>query len=171
MRGSSRTKPNAALKRTTKAKALRLAREAKRNALVREAKKSRADVGLVMLAPVSPGDDVILGVRRGLIGHPHSPIFRIKEEDIVGAIEKVEELGGIVTKIGVLVLAQLVGHNLAMGSDGLAKKLAAFARIDLAQLEKDATEEAADEALAMEIARAKVASQTSGGEDPADIVL
>lgn len=109
----------------------------------RKIKVKRADTALVMIE--QPGE-VVFGVRQGLFGHPSTLTYRLKHEEIVGAVERPEDLGQIVTKLGVLALAQLLRHNLAYGTEGMAKRLSDWAGIDLEALAKEAAyfEETAD---------------------------
>lgn len=139
MRGTkeTRTYPNRDKKRATKRKALR-AKNRKLGEEVRKAvQKLRADVNIVFL---NEEDEVVVVPRIGLFGHARSPAYRIGHEIIVGAVEDADhkELGGICTKLGVMVLAQAVGHHLAYGADGLARALAKWAGIDLEKLKEEA---------------------------------
>ena len=132
-----RTYPNRDKSREYTRKANRLAREKKMNELRKDVKHNRADSNIVLLRDEA-GDELIVAVRRGLFGHDRAPIIRVSAEEIAGACEDVKELGGIATKVGVMVLAQLTGHHLSYGAEGLAKALAKFARIDLDALKKEA---------------------------------
>lgn len=135
MRGNTRDYPNRAKNRETRRKVNRLAVEKKRNKIAKLVKHLRADLNVVMMR----GDqEVILAPRLGLFGHANAPVYRLGDEEIAGACEDVIELGGICTKLGLMCLAQLVGHNLAYGSDGLAKQFAKWAGIDLEALKKAA---------------------------------
>lgn len=144
MRGTRETRsyPNRDKSRERKRKATRLAREAKHNELTRAVRRLRADANIVLLRE---DGEVVVVPRRGLFGHARAPVFRIPDEQVVGAVEDLSELGGICTKLGVMVLAQLVGHNLAYGSDGLARALVKWAGIDLEALKKEIADERADE--------------------------
>jgi hypothetical protein len=122
-------------RRKNKAKSLRLERARKMNELRKDVKRNKSDTNIVLMR----GDEeLVIAVRRGLFGHDCSPILRVTADEIVGAVEDVKELGGIATKVGVMVLAQLTGHHLSYGAEGLAKALASFAQIDLEALAKEA---------------------------------
>lgn len=140
MRGTERKIPNKDKKRATKRKTKRLAFEAEINKLKKAYKQRRADLNLIM---VRGEDELVFGVRRGLFGHPAAPILRMKFEEIVGATEDVKEMGALVTKLGVLAMSQMIGYNLAYGTDDMAKALAKWCKIDLEALKAEATLEAA----------------------------
>lgn len=161
---------NSAKKRTNKRKALRLKNEAKR---LRLAKRARAKQGDVNLRSLALDDKVIIGVRRGLIGHQRGVVLSVSHEDIVGGIENPSEFGGVCTKLGLLTLAALLGVSVAEGPDFLAKELARFAQIDLDALKKELADEAASEtaddtAPAAEGVPAAGAGDAGGGGDPVD---
>lgn len=129
------------LRRKNKAKTLRKARNAKMAELRKLVAHSREDANIVLM---KGDDEIVLAVRRGLFGHDRSPIIRVPHEDLVGAVEDKVQLGNICTKLGVMVLAQLVGHHLSYGADELANAVAKWAGIDLAQLAKEAADGAAE---------------------------
>lgn len=132
------------LRRKNKAKTKRLDREKKMNELRKGLKRNRADTNIVLMRNEAD-EELVLAVRRGLLGHSSSPVLRISADEVVGAVEDIKELGGIATKVGVMVLAQLTGHHLSMGADGLAKALAKFAQIDLEAIKKEAEESDAND--------------------------
>jgi hypothetical protein len=123
------------MRRKNKQKAKRLERETKMNELRKLVAHSREDAQIVLM---KGDDEVVFAVRRGLFGHDRAPVFRVSHEDVVGAVEDTTQLGGLCTKLGVMVLAQLTGHHLSRGVDDLAKALAKWAGIDLAELTKEA---------------------------------
>lgn len=146
-------------------------RQVKRAARKREHAKTRDKVLATFKAGktfanimmVRGKEEVVLGQRTGLFGHPTTTVLRLPDEKIVGAVEDVKELGEIVTQLGILALAALVNYNPAFGPEGLAKALARWANIDLTELEKRAEEEALAQAkAAIEAAKAE-------GEAPSDV--
>lgn len=131
--------------RLAKRKRQRLAREAARNKLAATRKRLRSDVQIAAVAQPSQ-ERVVIGVTSGTFGSPHGVTFNLSNEAIVGTVEDNRELGTLVTNLGLMVLAALVRHDLAGGTEGLAKKLAKFAHIDLELLAVEAAAQAkADE--------------------------
>jgi hypothetical protein len=127
-------------KRDVRRKGLRLLREASRNIVRESVKAERANASVVALRREG---NTIFGMRTGLFGHPTTTVLRVPDETVVGAIEDAQELGSMVTQVGMLVMASLFNYNLAFGVEGLAKKMAAWAGIDVEALRKAAEEEAA----------------------------
>jgi hypothetical protein len=127
-------------RRKNRAKAKRL-ETAKLKAQVRQALKAlKADVHVVALKHPS---EVVFGIRTGLLGHPTTTVLRVPHEKIVGGVEDNQELGEVVTQLGLLALGGLLRFNLAMGPEELAKAFAKWAGIDLEALKKEAEQEAA----------------------------
>lgn len=80
--------------------------------------------------------DIVIGVARGFTGSGEV-LYRIGAEKLAGAIEDRKELAVIVNNLGLLVLAQLCGFNLAESLDELPKALAAWGHIDVKTLIED----------------------------------
>lgn len=93
--------------------------------------------------------EILIGVAQGFTGAGEI-LYRLDQEKLAGAIEDRKELAVIVNNLGLLVLAQLSGFNLAESLDGLPKALAQWAHIDVAKALKD---EQADTAEALRIAQ------------------
>lgn len=91
--------------------------------------------------------DIIVGVARGITGGGEI-LYRIEPEKLAGAIEDRRELAVIVNNLGLLVLAQLSGFNLAESLDDLPRALAKWGHMEK---EFDATlaEKRVAEALAI----------------------
>jgi hypothetical protein len=87
--------------------------------------------------------DILIGVARGITGGGEI-LYRIEPEKLAGAIEDRKELAVIVNNLGLLVLAQLSGFNLAESLDDLPRALAKWGHIekefDAAQAEKQVAE-------------------------------
>jgi hypothetical protein len=87
--------------------------------------------------------DILIGVARGFTGGGEI-LYRIEPEKLAGAIEDRRELAVIVNNLGLLVLAQLSGFNLAESLDDLPRALAKWGHIekefDAAQAEKQVAE-------------------------------
>lgn len=130
--------------RDAKRKAARLERERQRNVLGRVVKGLRADIQVAALSKPSE-EKVVFGVVTGTYGSPGAVSLSISHESVVGINESNEELGTLVTNLGLLVLSALVRHNLAEGVDGLPKKLAAFAHVDLEALKREAESDAQEQ--------------------------
>lgn len=84
---------------------------------------------------------IVISVARGWTG-AGEVLYRIDAEKLAGAIEDRKELAVIVNNLGLLVLAQLTGFNLADTLEALPKSLAAWGHIDVKVLIKDDTAEA-----------------------------
>lgn len=96
--------------------------------------------------------DILIGVARGITGSGEI-LYRLEPDKLAGAIEDRKELAVIVNNLGLLVLAQLSGFNLAESLDELPKAIAKWAHIDVQALKKD---EQADMAEALRIAQKTV---------------
>lgn len=130
------------LKRDAKRKQKRLALERARNELSTARKRLRTDAPITALRLEAKGE-IVIGVRRGLFGHPNDVVLRVDDTSIVGCVEDRAELAKLVNNVGLLVVSQLFRHDLAEGVDGLGKSIATWAGIDLDKL---AAEAAADDA-------------------------
>lgn len=130
------------MKRSALRKQKRLATEEVSRQIGRARKRLRSDAPVVALRRAIDGE-VVIGIRRGLFGHPGTVLLRVDDASIVGCVEDKAELGKLVNNVGLLVTAALFKHNLAEGVDGLAKSIARWAGIDLEALAKEAAEEAA----------------------------
>lgn len=151
--------------------------------MVRKVKANRIFANIVGLRRVVPTMDEqgkaetygesVFGVRTGLFGHPTTTVLRIPDEKVVGCVEDVKELGEVVNQLGLLTLAALLKYNLALGPEGLAKKFAQWAGIDLTELQKKADEEAMEQAKAsVEAVKAQKAEDealTEAVESEADL--
>jgi hypothetical protein len=87
--------------------------------------------------------DIVIGVARGFTG-AGEVLYKLTPEVLAGAIEDRKELAVIVNNLGLLVLAQLSGFNLAESLDDLPRALAKWGHMekefDEAQQEKQAQE-------------------------------
>lgn len=119
--------------RDAKRKRKRLATEAARNVLTKARRSLRADVNLIALNRPSD-DEVLIGVRQGVFGHPGNVLLRVDYTSVVGCVEDKAELGKLVNNLGILALSQLIGYNLAEGLDNFGKAFANWAQIDLEEL-------------------------------------
>lgn len=77
--------------------------------------------------------EILIGVARGFTG-AGEVLYRIDAEKLAGAVEDRAELAVIVNNLGLLVLAQLTGFNLAESLEELPKALAKWAHIDIKAL-------------------------------------
>jgi hypothetical protein len=154
-----KTKPTAddlakAKKRDKRRKGLRLKRAARLQALTTRAKSNRATAEVVALnqrparvrGDEQPTGQIVFGMRTGLFGHPTTTVLRVPDEQIAGAVEDMNEMGEIVTKIGLLTLGALLNYNLAGGPEGMAVAFARWAGLDLEALKKASDEEQLAEA-------------------------
>lgn len=140
-------------KRSQRQKGLRLLREASRNIVAKKVRTNRADAQVIVL---NRPEELTFGMRTGLLGHPTTTVLRVQHETLVGALEQGpdkditedarRQLGEIATQVGLLTLAALFNYNLAWGPEGLAKKMADWAGIDIEALRAAAAAEAAEEA-------------------------
>lgn len=103
---------------------------------------------------------MVISVARGWTG-AGEVLYRIDAEKLAGAIEDRKELAVIVNNLGLLVLAQLSGFNLADTLEGLPKSLAQWAHIDVAALVKDDAQEALH--IAQQTIHGKHGRGTEGG--------
>lgn len=112
-----------------------------------------------------PADgSIVIGVARGFTG-AGEVLYRIDAEKLAGAMEDRKELAVIVNNLGLLVLAQLCGFNLADSLDELPKALATWGHIDVKELERD---EKADIAAALAIAQKTVHGEHGRESTPGD---
>lgn len=137
-----KNKPPTLKRRKNKQKAKRLAHTQLMNEISTTARKLRADASLVAVRRVMQGD-VIIGVRKGLFGHPNPVMLRLDDASIAGCAEDKTELAKFVNNMGLLVVSQMFNHNLAEGIEKLGESIARWAGIDLEALRKAAAEEAA----------------------------
>lgn len=79
---------------------------------------------------------IVISVARGWTG-AGEVLYRIDAEKLAGAIEDRKELAVIVNNLGLLVLAQLCGFNLADTLEAMPKALAQWAHIDVKALLRD----------------------------------
>ncbi len=144
----------ASKKRDKRRKGLKLKRAASRQSLRTELKTKRVYANVVAInqrAPRVRGEDqpagsVVFGMRTGLFGHPTTTVLRVPDEQIVGAVEDLKEMGEIVTKVGLLTLGALLNYDLAGGPEKMARRFAEWAGIDLTALDAAAEAEALEEA-------------------------
>jgi hypothetical protein len=108
---------------------------------------------------------MVISVARGFTG-AGEVLYRIDAEKLAGAIEDRKELAVIVNNLGLLVLAQLCGFNLADSLDEIPKALAQWAHIDVKQLVQDDTEEALR--IAQRTIHGKHGQPDSSGAAPAE---
>lgn len=80
--------------------------------------------------------EMLIGVARGYTGGGEV-LYRIDAEKLAGALEDRKELAVIVNNLGLLVLAQLCGFNLAESLDDLPKAMAVWGHIDIKALKQD----------------------------------
>lgn len=130
--------------RGAKRKSLRLAREKVRNKLSAARKRLRADAPVTAIRLVADGE-IAIGIRRGLFGHPGTVMLRVDDAAIVGCVEDRSELAKLVNNVGLLVVSQLFGHNLAEGVEGLGASVAKWAGINLEALKREAEADDAQE--------------------------
>jgi hypothetical protein len=170
-----KTKPTAddlakAKKRDKRRKGLRLKRAARLQALTTRAKSNRATAEVVALnqrparvrGDEQPTGQIVFGMRTGLFGHPTTTVLRVPDEQIAGAVEDMNEMGEIVTKIGLLTLGALLNYNLAGGPEGLAYALAKWAGMDVEAMRKAA--QASDEEQLAEAKRVLEATNAQQAE-------
>ena len=96
----------------------------------------RADAPVIALRREAAGE-IVIGVRRGLFGHPGTVVLRVDDVSIAGIAEDNTELAKFVNNVGLLTVAQLFGHNLAEGLEGLGKAVAKWAGLDLEALARE----------------------------------
>jgi hypothetical protein len=103
-----------------------------------------------------PADgSVVISVARGWTGSGEV-LYRLEAEKIAGALEDRKELAVIVNNLGLLLLAQLTGFNLADSLDKLPAAMAEWAHIDVKSLKQDDAQEA------LKIAQARLREMHSG---------
>jgi hypothetical protein len=73
--------------------------------------------------------DIVIGVARGFTG-AGEVLYKLTPEVLAGAIEDRRELAVIVNNLGLLVLAQLSGFNLAESLDDLPRALAKWGHME-----------------------------------------
>lgn len=93
--------------------------------------------------------DIVIGVAKGITGSGEI-LYRITPEVLAGAIEDRKELAVIVNNLGLLVLAQLSGFNLAESLEDLPRALAKWGH-----MEKEFNEVAAEKQVAEALAIAQ----------------
>lgn len=91
--------------------------------------------------------DIVIGVARGITGSGEV-MYKITPEVLAGAIEDRKELAVIVNNLGLLVLSQLCGFNLAESLDYLPRVLAKWGHMEKA-FNAVAAEKQVAEALAI----------------------
>lgn len=128
--------------RDAKRKRKRLALRAVTSAVGKARKRLRSDAPVIAVRR-SQQEEIVIGVRRGLFGHPGTVILKIDDLSIAGMSEDVGELAKFINNVGLLTVAQLFKHDLTQGINGLAQSIASWAGIDLEALKKAAEEEAA----------------------------
>lgn len=133
-------KPPTSRRRKNRQREKRIAGEALRAQLGRARKHLRADAPVIAIRRVQQGE-IAIGIRRGLFGHPGTVLLRVDDASIVGCTEDNTELAKLVNNIGLLVAAQLFGHDLTKGVEGLGKSIATWAGIDLEALAKAAADD------------------------------
>jgi hypothetical protein len=109
--------------------------------------------------------DIVIGVARGFTG-AGEVLYRLTPEVLAGAIEDRKELAVIVNNLGLLVLAQLSGFNLAESLDDLPRALARWGHMEK---EFDETQREKQMAEALAIAQRtmhKDHGKPSNPEDP-----
>jgi len=99
---------------------------------------------------------VLIGVDRGTYATVGQVLYRLEPEKLAGAVEDRKELAVIVNNLGLLVLAQLTGFNLAESLDGFGAALAKWGHIDVKQLTESDTDDKVREAAALVIAQKTV---------------
>lgn len=129
-------------RRKNRAKTKRQEHARKMNVLAAVKRKLRSDVSITALR-LERDEEVVVGVREGLFGHPRTTLLRLDDIAIAGAAEDVGELAKLVNNVGILVTSQLFGHNLAEGLQDLGKSIARWAGIDIEALKKADAEESA----------------------------
>lgn len=133
-------KPPTTARRKNRQRAKRLAGEAVRAQLGAARKKLKTTTQLVAIRRTSQGETII-GVQKGLFGHPGTVILRIDDASLVGCVEDRAELAKLVNNVGILAVSQLFRHDLSQGVEGLAKTIVAWAGIDLDKLAEAALED------------------------------
>jgi hypothetical protein len=68
-------------------------------------------------------------------------MIRVTEDELVAALDSTKEFAPVLTKLGILVLAQLTGFNLALGPDALIEHAARWAGVDVKGLREAAAAE------------------------------
>lgn len=119
----------------------RIETEATQLLVSRQRKRMRADLAVTALRREIDGE-IVIGVRKGLFGHPGTVILRVDDASLVGCVEDREELAKLVNNVGILAVSQLFNHNLAEGIEGLAKTIVRWAGIDLEALKAEAEQDA-----------------------------
>lgn len=127
-------------KRENKRKTQRLEHQRRVNQLSAARKRLRADVGVVAMRLVQE-EELVFFVRRGLFGHKNNVLLRVNDIELAGCAEDPSELAKLVNNVGILVVSQMFGHNLAEGVTTLGKTVAAWAGIDLTGLHAEAAAE------------------------------
>lgn len=73
--------------------------------------------------------DIVIGVARGFTG-AGEVLYKLTPEVLAGAIEDRKELAVIVNNLGLLVLAQLTGFNLAESLEDLPRAIAKWGHME-----------------------------------------
>lgn len=106
--------------------------------------------------------DIVIGVARGFTG-AGEVLYKLTPEVLAGAIEDRKELAVIVNNLGLLVLAQLSGFNLAESLDDLPRALAKWGHMEK---EFDEAQAERQKAEALAIAQKTVHGQHGHSCDP-----
>jgi len=89
-----------------------------------------------------PADgSIVISVARGWTG-AGEVLYRLESEKLAGIVEDRKELAVLINNLGLLVLAQLTGFNLAETLEELPKAIAKWGHIDVEALKMDDVEDA-----------------------------
>lgn len=112
----------------------------------------RRDVGIVSAYNPENGE-VVVAVRRGLFAAAQDILYKIQPEVLAGACGDRKQLATIINNVGLMVVSQLCGFNLAESLDEMPKSIAKWGHIDLAALRQDDKDDAEREAAALRTAQ------------------
>ena len=142
-------------KHTARRKVRRLQAAGERANLAPKRRKPPVSVIQCELRAALGGTVIVFGSRVGKYGHPSTAAVKLRDLDLVGAIEDRSEAGNLISKFGLSVLAAALRYDLSMQTeegdhiDGLLARFASWAGIDVRALQKAAAEaELAEQAKA-----------------------
>lgn len=90
----------------------------------------------------APGIGLVVGTSVGRWSRQNPVVLKIRDEEIVGAVEEPADFGALCAKIGLLVVAALTNTPPALGPDAILKGLTKWAAIDVEALRAELVSEA-----------------------------
>lgn len=163
------TKQEALAKRSQKKHSVR--RKVRRLAAARERDLKRKVAGVwephtsvIQCELRAAGPVIVFGSRVGKYGHPSTAAIKLRDLDLVGAIEDRSEAGNLIAKFGLSVLAAALRYDLSQQMEGdgdhidaLLQRFAEWAGVDVRALQKAAAEAELEE---------QAKAQIGGGQLP-----